>query len=70
MMATKYGEQGAAHHPTEPSAGCEVHAFDPSPISVQFYRANDELQKLPNYHFHEYGAGGRDGAGMRVAVCG
>jgi len=47
MMATKYG--------------CEVHAFDPSPISVQFYRANDELQKLPNYHFHEYGAGGRDG---------
>eukprot|EP00658_Telonema_sp_P-2_P025404 TRINITY_DN2022_c0_g1_i1.p1 TRINITY_DN2022_c0_g1~~TRINITY_DN2022_c0_g1_i1.p1 ORF type:complete len:315 (+),score=45.20 TRINITY_DN2022_c0_g1_i1:65-1009(+) len=42
--------------------GCEVHAFDPSPISVAFYRQSQELQALKNYHFHNYGAGSRDGA--------
>ena len=44
---------------------CEVHAFDPSPVSVGFMKGDSELakqlRKLPNYHFHPYGAGGTDG---------
>lgn len=44
--------------------GCEVHAFDPSPISKEYFE-NDEaslkLRELPNYHFHPYGAGAVDG---------
>lgn len=40
--------------------GCEVHAFDPSPISTAF--AKKHLTSRPNYHFHPYGAGGRDGS--------
>ena len=43
--------------------GCEVHAFDPSPVSIEWWdgpKAN-ELRELPNYHFHPYGAGGIDG---------
>lgn len=44
---------------------CEVHAFDPSPISTKWYKtqtlkyskaANDN----PNYQFHPYGGGGAD----------
>ena len=43
--------------------GCEVHAFDPSPITREWWKSDDakELRKLPNYHFHEYGTGGVDG---------
>jgi FkbM family methyltransferase len=40
--------------------GCEVHAFDPSPITIAWYPTSD-VSKLPNYHFHPYGAGGVDG---------
>lgn len=43
--------------------GCEVHAFDPSPVSTQWWKSKDakQLRDLPNYHFHPYGAGGTDG---------
>jgi len=43
--------------------GCEVHAFDPSPVSKEWWKSSkaDELRKLGNYHFHPYGAGGMDG---------
>mmetsp|Transcript_13715 Transcript_13715/g.16155 ORF Transcript_13715/g.16155 Transcript_13715/m.16155 type:complete len:400 (+) Transcript_13715:84-1283(+) len=43
--------------------GCEVHGFDPSPVSADWWDSNDakELRELPNYHFHPYGAGGVDG---------
>ena len=43
--------------------GCEVHGFDPSPISSEWWDSEQakELRKLPNYHFHPYGAGGTDG---------
>ena len=39
---------------------CEVHAFDPSPVSTAW--AKDNLKDIPNYNFHGYGAGGRDGS--------
>ena len=47
--------------------GCEVHAFDPSPISKEWWEGGKngglsaELHALENYHFHPYGAGGFDG---------
>ena len=43
--------------------GCEVHGFDPSPVSTNWWKSDEanELRKLPNYHFHPYGAGGNDG---------
>jgi FkbM family methyltransferase len=43
--------------------GCEVHAFDPSPVSIDWWKSSkaDSLRKFPNYHFHPYGAGGQDG---------
>jgi len=43
--------------------GCEVHAFDPSPISTAWWeRVREEFHAdIPNYHFHNYGAAGRDG---------
>lgn len=42
--------------------GCEVHAFDPSPVSVAWYReARNQGDIPPNYHFHPFGAGGLDG---------
>lgn len=42
--------------------GCEVHAFDPSPISVKWAEENKEsLSKIKDYYFHPYGAGGEDG---------
>eukprot|EP00037_Helgoeca_nana_P017474 m.165644 g.165644 ORF g.165644 m.165644 type:complete len:422 (-) comp24007_c1_seq1:318-1583(-) len=48
------------------SFGCTVHAFDPSPVTTQWFKANTEenaqkLHKLPNYHMHAYGGGGIDG---------
>lgn len=44
------------------SFGCEVHAFDPSPISVEWYLEQKRKGALPlNYHFHRFGAGGIDG---------
>jgi FkbM family methyltransferase len=40
---------------------CEVHAFDPSPVSTKWYDKNKAT--LPkNYHFHKIGAGGVDGS--------
>lgn len=50
--------------------GCEIHAFDPSPVSVKWWnsethaaraaiRNDPEVSKL--YHFHTYGSGGIDG---------
>ena len=43
--------------------GCEVHAFDPSPVSTEWWESDGakQLRDLPNYHFHPYGAGGTDG---------
>lgn len=43
--------------------GCEVHGFDPSPVSIDWWDSDGakELRELPNYHFHPYGAGGVDG---------
>lgn len=45
------------------SFGCEVHAFDPSPVSIAWWDSPraQALHDLPNYHFHPYGAGGIDG---------
>eukprot|EP00462_Mataza_sp_D1_P021677 CAMPEP_0175132808 /NCGR_PEP_ID=MMETSP0087-20121206/7276_1 /TAXON_ID=136419 /ORGANISM="Unknown Unknown, Strain D1" /LENGTH=406 /DNA_ID=CAMNT_0016415195 /DNA_START=72 /DNA_END=1292 /DNA_ORIENTATION=+ len=42
--------------------GCTVHAFDPSPVSTedQSWIKENKLD-IPNYIFHEYGAGGVDG---------
>jgi len=40
--------------------GCEVHAFDPTPITLEWIKKSG-LDKIPNYHFHPYGAGGYDG---------
>jgi len=48
---------------------CEVHAFDPSPISVKWWESLPSdpkhefygLASNPNYHFHPYGVGGDDG---------
>jgi FkbM family methyltransferase len=43
---------------------CEVHGFDPSPISKQWYTSNKrfapEARANPSYHFHPYGGGGAD----------
>ena len=41
--------------------GCEVHAFDPSPVSTEFAKKSLADGTVKNYHFHPYGAGGRDG---------
>ena len=43
--------------------GCEVHAFDPSPVANEDMEWMKEhgLDTLPNYHWHSYGAGGKDG---------
>ena len=45
------------------SFGCEVHAFDPSPVSIEWWASAraKPLRDLPNYFFHPYGAGGIDG---------
>jgi len=41
--------------------GCEVHAFDPSPVSTKWAEDNLKEGKHKGYHFHPYGAGGSDG---------
>jgi len=43
--------------------GCEVHAFDPSPVSTKWWKsdASKDLRSMANYHFHPYGAWGFDG---------
>lgn len=45
--------------------GCEVHGFDPSPVSVKYFNGKSKdsakAASLPNYHFHPIGAGGVDG---------
>lgn len=46
--------------------GCEVHGFDPSPISVKWFAEkkhpdSKKADELPNYHYHPIGAGGIDG---------
>eukprot|EP00588_Corethron_pennatum_P026094 CAMPEP_0194321282 /NCGR_PEP_ID=MMETSP0171-20130528/17504_1 /TAXON_ID=218684 /ORGANISM="Corethron pennatum, Strain L29A3" /LENGTH=432 /DNA_ID=CAMNT_0039079105 /DNA_START=36 /DNA_END=1335 /DNA_ORIENTATION=- len=45
--------------------GCEVHAFDPSPVTKEYMatknKESEKLRALPNYHFHPYGVGGVDG---------
>uniref|UniRef100_A0A7S1X159 Methyltransferase domain-containing protein n=1 Tax=Tetraselmis chuii TaxID=63592 RepID=A0A7S1X159_9CHLO len=41
--------------------GCEVHGFDPSPITNSQWIRTSGLLELPNYHFHSYGVGGVDG---------
>jgi len=42
--------------------GCEVHGFDPSPISVEYFEKNkDKVDALKKYHFHPVGASGTDG---------
>lgn len=48
------------------SFGCEVHAFDPSPVSKNWWETHREAQNLRQeldgrYFFHPYGAGGVDG---------
>jgi FkbM family methyltransferase len=40
--------------------GCEVHAFDPSPVTQTWIKTAN-VSKLPNYHFHPWGAGGFNG---------
>ena len=43
--------------------GCEVHAFDPLPVSRKWYAQASKAGSIPpNYHFHHYGAGGKDGS--------
>jgi FkbM family methyltransferase len=39
--------------------GCEVHGFDPSPVTLAWLK-DSGLEKVPNYHFHPYGAAGDD----------
>merc|ERR1712228_805439 len=43
--------------------GCEVHAFDPSPVSMQWWNSKSSagVRALSNYHFHPYGASGYNG---------
>ena len=53
-----FGQMMASHF------GCEVHAFDPSAVSVDWYHgldADHPLKTMDNYHFHEYGVGPHDG---------
>jgi FkbM family methyltransferase len=43
--------------------GCEVHAFDPSPITKAWYKsdaAKDLRENNKNYQLHDYGGGGAD----------
>ena len=61
--APDFGEKFA-----QPPFDCEVHAFDPSPVTVRAWtgknkhaRRFSQLRKLRTYHMHDYGAGGADG---------
>ena len=40
---------------------CEVHAFDPSAVTREWFPRYTPLRDVPNYHMHYYGAGGIDG---------
>ena len=40
---------------------CEVHAFDPSPVTLKWIDESG-LKDNPNYHFHAVGASGWDGS--------
>jgi FkbM family methyltransferase len=40
--------------------GCEVHGFDPSPVSLEWIQTSEMMNKT-RFHFHPYGAGGVDG---------
>eukprot|EP00959_Pyramimonas_sp_CCMP1952_P266994 5582576-Pyramimonas_sp.AAC.1 len=42
-----------------PPFNCEVFAFDPSPVSINWYQTS-ALKDHPRYHFFPYGAGGVD----------
>jgi hypothetical protein len=48
---------------TKPPFNCQVVGFDPSPISVKWWKKNQEKIRRdhPTYDFREYGAGGEDG---------
>jgi FkbM family methyltransferase len=39
---------------------CQVHAFDPSPITRNWYINNTEIKFNQNYHLYLYGGGGAD----------
>ena len=61
--APDFGEKFA-----QPPFDCEVHAFDPSPVTTKAWagknkhaRRFNQLRTLRNYHMHGYGAGGEDG---------
>jgi FkbM family methyltransferase len=43
-----------------PPFNCKVFAFDPSPITKEWFESNIELKKLSNYHLFYYGGGGDD----------
>ena len=40
--------------------GCEVHGFDPSPVTLEWIQTSEMMNKT-RFHFHPYGAGGVDG---------
>jgi FkbM family methyltransferase len=44
----------------QPPFNCQVHAFDPSPITREWFEQNHELKNLPNYHLYYYGGGAHD----------
>jgi FkbM family methyltransferase len=45
---------------SKPPFNCQVYAFDPSPITKNWYINNTELKSNPNYHLYHYGGGGAD----------
>ena len=45
---------------SKPPFNCKVYAFDPSPITRQWFETNQELKQNPNYHLFHYGGGGAD----------
>jgi FkbM family methyltransferase len=45
---------------SKPPFNCQVYAFDPSPITKEWYATNKELQDNKNYHMFDYGGGGAD----------
>ncbi len=45
---------------SKPPFNCQVYAFDPSPITKEWYADNKELQENKNYHMFHYGGGGAD----------
>ena len=44
-----------------PPFECDVYAFDPSPIAVEWAAKSELVRSRPNYHFFGQGAGGHDG---------